>query len=227
MITLDQIQKEISARYDISNTAIASTSNEYARRTTLINIALRKWADEELWKELLKSATLTVSNSSVTLPTDIDKLNVFLDKHGYIQIGSYSYRLVTLEEKTQEANEETRVICWIDSGVLHFAPNLTASTITLRYKTKNKATDSSLVDKEELEFPSDFAKIPKGDYLVNWVLSDLYLTNDEVSKAQFYRDQAQMDLRDLVSKHYMQTSNMQILFNENVSNGYEIIGEYD
>lgn len=94
-MTLQDIQNYIQNLYDNDTSTPASTDEDYATRTALINAGIDVWAKEEQWRELLKSSDdltspiLTVAGTkSYTLPTDYDKIA------GYVRLSdgtTYTY----------------------------------------------------------------------------------------------------------------------------------------
>lgn len=223
MKTLIELQKEISALYDISASAIPNTSNEYTRRRTLINMFLYEWSTKQIWKELIKKVTLTQTAGEVILPTDFSKL--VLDEAGYLVVGTTLYRYISLSEKIKI--DSNKLYCYIEENKLKINPEPSSSTIDLYYQTKNLAKDSSDNDILELSVDTDKTKISNDEYLVNEVLSVLHLTNDEFNKAEYYKQKANSVLQEMIKNNIFEAANMQMVYDNVYLDLFEPIGGND
>jgi hypothetical protein len=203
-MTLLDIQKRISARYDISGDTVPTTSTEWGRRVTLINLAEKKLQKESKWSWLIKTTTLTTTPNvaHVNLPADYSKGSLIAQLTTHLKIDTVEYMLA--DKATQTTLNSTSKIVWISgneaSGYrLNIQPTpTTAVSFSISYISTYMATDSSLTEKEGLADATDITKVPNPDYLTNYVLAELYASNDDLAKARMYTDMMQEELRAML-----------------------------
>lgn len=206
--SLLDIQTELSARFETSGGAIDPTTNEWARRTNLIKIALRAWRERinGKWAVLGKAASLstTVDQSYVTLPAGYRRGRALADKAGFITIGTQVYKLVDKDYfDTQDTVDQ---LCYITGSDpegyrLNIQPTPTAVTsFTFPYFTSNTATDSAgTTEKEFPTEPTDLVKCPNPGFISEWVLGELFLVdNEDANSAKIYKDQAESYMKSMI-----------------------------
>lgn len=199
-MTLTEIQKSISARFDYSGSAISETTNEWARRLTLINQAedtFKRYLNGQ-WSFLLTSTTLTTTDgvAYVNLPSDYERGSLAIGAGGLIIINEVYYPL--REKPDILSNLSTDNFCYItgnkiDGYKLNIQPTPDGEySIPINYYTNTLAEASDNTGLTKLTSATDSTKIPDAYYLVDWVIGELYLIDDETSsKWQSYKASAQ------------------------------------
>jgi hypothetical protein len=223
MVTLERINKEISSIYDISSISVPTTSGEFARRLNFVNMALRAWRDRYMWDELIKRATLPITSGEVILPSDIHNNEISLDTFGYVNIGYLKYRLVHIHDTYDMYSNEYR--CYFLDNKLVFTPApLNVTSIDLTYKTKNMAIDNLSNEKEYPEFETDLLKIKVPEYVVYWVVGELFFSNDEMDKASLYKVRAEAVIKNQIVSQTLKSPRIQMPYSNFLDSAYEPIG---
>lgn len=189
-----------------------SASGEWSKRKTLINEAARAWRDRinGKWKVLTKVASLTTTPSQnyVTLPSGYRQGRALIDKTGYITIGTTAYQLVNRD--VFGVYDDQTELCYIlgsdpEGFKLYIQPTPTeAIAFDFPYFTKNTATDTlGTTEKEFMVLETDVTKCPNPSFLVEWVLGELYITeNEDFTSAKTYKDQAEGYLKSMMVENF-------------------------
>ena len=205
-MNLQTIQDRIAARFDYSSTAVSSSSNEWDRRTRLINIAAEDWADARngSWRSLLTTVSLTPVEglTYVNLPSDYEHGRGLLAKDTTIAIGGAYFPAMEYDEIM--TLPDGVYACWITGNAgagyrLNFtvAPSSTSS-FNFSYYSSQLATNVSGTSIAELTTGTDITKCKDGNYLVSWVLGELYVIDDEPKKGVLYKQESQKSLTNMV-----------------------------
>lgn len=232
--TLNDIQKMISAEFDQSGTPISSTTAEYSRRTTLINVAERMWREylQGKWTVLKTNPTLvTVANQNyVSLPSGYKLGREIFDRGGLILIGSLYYKKVSRQDLDQYQTTETLV--WIEgndaSGYKMYIQPTPSSIVSFEfdYYTKNCAVSSSAVEVDVLTAFDDITKVPDPTFLSDYALGRLFTVDDEPTKGAIYSQEALQAKLNLMVIQQANFDGLTVRTNDD-DVGYEPIGGYN
>lgn len=207
-MTLDQLQLAITARFDYSGSGILSTSDEYARRTALINQAedtVRRYLNGQ-WSFLLTVPTLSTTGgqSYVNLPADYERGSGIVDTAGNILINGLLYKLVEYPETLNYDSQSPFV--WITGNKsigykLNIQPTPAGVySVPFPYYSTSMATTSGGTDISGLTSTTDITKVPDPFYIVDWVVGELYLIDDEPqTKWTPYKESAKDRLLDMAT----------------------------
>lgn len=154
---LDDAISYLNTLYEIDSTAPTSDEDDYSIWTSLFNVAIDLWENEEgmYWRELFVKLAdaadgdkTTDGTTSYTLPTDFR-----FPASGYVWIGSgtnkTAYKVFRQEEVQKYENDSSNWCYFLmdTSPTLEFNPNLsmtTGDTISYNYyKTASKVTSGS------------------------------------------------------------------------------------
>lgn len=186
-MTENDIQKKISVRFDLTTSTPSTSSVEYARRRELINDGERMFREAHSWSFLRKTASLstTASQAYVTLPSGYRKNKADFDETEMIEINNTFYKLVKPNQKNNYV--DTFPLAWVTgSDAEGYQLNISPTpdgvySFDFNYYTKNMAT---LTDgSTEIEFltnTDDITKVSNPLYLVHYVLSELYPSDDDL-----------------------------------------------
>jgi hypothetical protein len=205
-MTLQEIQEAISVEHDFTTATENVDSQEYKRRTNMINRAAHDWAraKNHNWTELFKETDLTTTGAAtLTLPADFSFRNLSTRWSGSISIGDLEYSFVSPHEK--QNFEDTTQIIWLTGNpsngyTLNIQPTPdSGETLNLRYFSTNLATDTSGTDQAELVLGTDVTKCPDPEYMVMAVLATLFKTNEDPSLGVDYERRSIDILNDMIA----------------------------
>lgn len=205
---LSKIFEKIASLYDISNTYPNLTTTEGLRRLELVNFALDDYRNKSNWLNLRRVANLsTIANQSyVDLPSDVDNGRIIPHKNGLIIIDDVVYPIVFNLEEINE-NVYSKYV-WIskhnDIYRLNIYPTpTTVANFQLRYQSVNSVLDTSNNYKKHFSVLTDKTIIEYPEYIVYMVLSNLYTTDDDVTKGQLYESKAQFIVNSEAKKQFI------------------------
>jgi hypothetical protein len=232
-MTLGEIQTAISVEYDFTTATEPVTSEEYKRRTKIINRFEKKWkrAKNSNWVELYETTTLptTVGVSTISLPSDFTFRGMAIKKSGFITVGTIPYPFL-LPNEVQNLSAQDQAV-WLTGNPqagykLNIQPTPTEVVdIVLNYYTNNLATDSTGTGKEVMTDQTDITKVPDPEYLILSALGVLFKTDESPSLGMDYERQAVDVLRDMIADSEAVLGQDQIITTYQDAGGFPAIGD--
>lgn len=232
MATLSEIQIAVALDYDQSSTAPDTSTDDYARRTLLINRAEKKWKNTigGRWNNLRKTSTLSISTGSTVLPVDFTPNGLVIPKGGYLLANGANYPIVKFEDLGNYNTSD--LACFITGDevngyYLNLQPTPTSSfSLAITYYSKYIAQTALGVGALKLTSATDETKCPDSDYLVLETVAQLMKTDGEAQLGIDYEKQANELLQQMIAQNNM--GNLGIPSEIPVSNDlndYAAIGE--
>jgi len=184
---LDDIVSYVNTLYEGDDTPPSSGDEDYTVWTSLANIAIDLWENEEgmLWRELfvkLEDAsdgdkTTVAGTNSYDVPSDFR-----LPASGYVWLGSgtskTAYKVISQEEAQLHSIDSERWCYFLLDGspTLEINPNLTITGgYTINYEYYKKAT--------KLSSGSDTPEMSDPMFIVYYILSELKKEEGDTSAA--------------------------------------------
>lgn len=235
MATLADLQTEITAIFDQAGGSIDSSTNEYTRRTTLLNRALRNWAETKsyTWRELIKSTTLTTtpSQSYVDLPSDYKYGHLLLPQNQRLKVGNDSYQLLEYGDAINQGSSVYYLYITGNQGAgyrLNINPTPTeALNIPISYYSNELATNTSGTSQAKLVSSTDIPKCPSSDYLIYKTVAEMFLIDDEGDQYSQYKEMAAEEMKNMIINHELGEDNQGVgLVFVDEAQGFEPIGGY-
>jgi len=194
-MTLSEILKKIHLLYEGDIDFPAEGSEDYELRKGLVNAAIDVWEQENVrWRELFKNLsdasdgdkTATFSTTIYSVPSDYRFISSFL----YIQDTNgnktyYVYRRPDDVMKIDKLNSSSKFFYETGGGSSKKINIINPVNGTIYYSYYKKA--------KKLSNPDDVPEMLNPDFIVYWVLAQLYeqdLRNDKVTQYQALAKQA-------------------------------------
>jgi hypothetical protein len=195
-MTITEALQIIHRLYEGNEDYPDSTSEDYISRLEKANSAIRIWEGKLnegiFWKELFDTEAITAGGSgSDAAPAD------FLFPGGSIWVGSTEYSFVRPEKARKLIQQGAENFYWITGGKgaykVNTYPALTSNFDFDYYKDALKFTTGD--DTTPIEMSDPY-------FLIEFVLSQLYLDDDNATQAGFYMDSAneKMDAMKLANE---------------------------
>lgn len=209
--TLADLQNAIALDFDQSSSAPDVNTDDYARRTLLINRAEKKWKNVlgGKWNDLLTTITVSVTSgvSTVSLPSDFSPEGLLGSKGGNININGYYYEFVKVSDLgSYDSNDHIAYVTGDETNgyYINIQPTPSSSyTFTVRYYSKYIAMDASLSGQDYLLVATDITKIPDPDYIVLEVVSQLFKVDGDGALGTDYENQAKESLNQMIARNNM------------------------
>ena len=191
-MTLSEILNKIHLLYEGDTSYPSSGSEDYEVRKALVNAAIEAWENENVrWRELfvnLEDAsdgdkTATTSTTVYSVPSDYRFISSFL----YIEDsdGNKTYYTYIRPDDKIKISGSSKVFFETGGGSNKKINIVNPVNGTIHYSYYKKAT--------KLSSPSDVPEMLVPDFIVYWVLAQLYeqdLRNDKVAQYQALAKQA-------------------------------------
>lgn len=207
--TLSDIQTAIALDFDQASTAPDPTTDDYARRTLLINRAEKKWKNAlgGRWDVLRSTATLSVSSGSVALPDDFTPNGLVAPKGGFLLANGAYYPIVKFQDLGNYLTSD--LACYITGDdtngyYLNFQPTPSSSfSLSITYFSKYIAQTSGGSGQEKLSSGTDETKCPDPDYIVLEVVAQLLKADGEAQLGEDYAKQSNDLLQQMLAQNNM------------------------
>jgi hypothetical protein len=189
-MTLDKILKTIHRLYENNTDYPVSGSDDYDLRLGLVNDAILEWAETEnvKWKQLYKTATGTISGTTISAPADFVSISSLLK----ISSNYYVYKKVDEAMNILRTNPSKKMF-WITGSYGSYIINVNPTpTIGDTYTFYYYKSPTSLVN------ATDIPEMSKPMFIVYWVLARLYEADGDNNKMSFYEQKAADRLADMM-----------------------------